>query len=51
MLLKHPLHKLVATMVELGAAARGDVEPVGTPEGLHLHYHDAGPAWAVRPSQ
>lgn len=26
MLLKYPLHKLVATMVELGAAARGYVE-------------------------
>lgn len=30
MLLKHPLHKLVAKVVELGAAAGGHVEPVGT---------------------
>lgn len=30
MLLKHPLHKLVAKVVELCAAARGHVEPVGS---------------------
>ena len=28
-LLKHPLHKLVTSVVELGAAARGHTEPVG----------------------
>lgn len=29
-LLKHPLHKLVTSVVELGTAARGHTEPVGT---------------------
>lgn len=33
-LLKHPLHKLVTSVVELGAAARGHTEPVGTGVGL-----------------
>ena len=55
MLLEHPLHKLVATMVELCAAARGDMEPVG----MHFNCHKAGllspvtvkSAWAVRHSQ
>lgn len=34
MLLKHPLHKLVASVVELCAAARGYMQPVGTPEAV-----------------
>lgn len=38
MLLEHLLHKLVATMVELCAAARGDMEPVG----MHFKCHKAG---------
>lgn len=33
-LLKHPLHKLVTSVVELGAAARGHTEPVDTGVGL-----------------
>ena len=33
-LLKHPLHKLVAEVVELGAAAWGHVEPVGVAGAL-----------------
>lgn len=34
MLLEYPLHKLVATVVELCAAARGYREPVGMPGGV-----------------
>lgn len=37
-LLKYPLHKLVATMVELCAAARWYMEPVG----MDCNCHNAG---------